>query len=317
MTSYRCVTSRYRDVAQITLLRPRNAVGHSSSHHASTYALFDPDTDDRYSVRYALPAVHSPVTRSKRKSPGGQPTNDLIFSAHQATNDQVFPLILSLYVEPGSTVADVTYGKGVFWRRVPPDAYKLLPTDIQSGVDCRNLPYESSTLDCVVFDPPYMHTPGGSAHVGHQNYEGYYKNNQATSSKKYYDAVLDLYLTSANEARRVLRPDGVYIVKCQDQICANQQRLTHVDLINELIELGFVAEDLFVVVRLGRPGVSRLIRQVHARKNHSYFLVFIKSRGRGRWKGLDKRFPVGTLRSRDSQAQSDRWSQQVVGFSEE
>jgi hypothetical protein len=48
--------------------------------------------------------------------------------------------------------------------------------------------------------------------------------------------------------------------------------------------MGFVAEDLFVVVRKNRPGVSRMITQVHARKNHSYFLVFWK-RGvdRGKW----------------------------------
>ena len=40
--------------------------------------------------------------------------------------------------------------------------------------------------------------------------------------------------------------------------------------------MGFVAEDLFVVMRNNRPGVSRMVRQVHARKNHSYFLVFWK-----------------------------------------
>jgi len=49
-------------------------------------------------------------------------------------------------------------------------------------------------------------------------------------------------------------------------------------------ELGFVAEDLFVIVRNNRPGVSRMVRQVHARKNHSYFLVFWKNgSGTGRW----------------------------------
>ena len=46
-------------------------------------------------------------------------------------------------------------------------------------------------------------------------------------------------------------------------------------------DLGFVAEDLFVVVRNNRPGVSRAVRQVHARKNHSYFLVFWKRGRRG------------------------------------
>src|SRR5574341_757689 len=98
------------------------------------------------------------TSRKKRKSPEGDSTNDLVFSSYIAANDEVFPLVLSLYVEPGSTVADVTYGKGVFWRKVPKDAYNLLPSDLAEGVDCRDLPYENNSMDCVVFDPPYMHT---------------------------------------------------------------------------------------------------------------------------------------------------------------
>jgi len=230
--------------------------------------------------------------KKRRKSPAGEPTNDLVFSAHVGTNDEVFPYVLSLYVQPGSTVADVTYGKGVFWRKVPKDAYRLLPTDIATGVDCRALPYQDHSIDCVVFDPPYMHTPGGTAHVNHQNYEAYYRNNDATSGSKYHEAVLALYFTAAKEALRVLREGGVYVVKCQDEVCANRQRLTHVEIINELSSYGFVPEDLFVVVRQGGPGVSRLLKQAHARKNHSYFLVFIKRQTARRWTGLSKRLGV-------------------------
>lgn len=232
--------------------------------------------------------------KKKRKSPRGEPTNDLVFSSYVGTNDEVFPFVLSLYVEPGSTVSDVTFGNGVFWRKVPEGTYKILATDLAKGTDCRNLPYENSSIDCVVFDPPYMHTPGGTAHVNHQNYEGYYKNNQANSAKKYHDAVLDLYFSAAKEAWRVLREGGIYIVKCQDEVCANQQRLTHVELINELNQYGFRSEDLFVVVRNGKPGVSRLLTQAHARKNHSYFIVFIKPQGRKRWTGLKRRLHVET-----------------------
>jgi hypothetical protein len=123
--------------------------------------------------------------------------------------------------------------------------------------------------------------------VNHQNYEFYYRNNQASSDKKYHEAVLDLYFTAAREAWRVLRRGGVYIVKCQDEVCANQQRLTHIEITNELASNGFVAEDLFIVLRTGKPGVSRILRQAHARKNHSYFLVFLKPQGRKRWKGLE------------------------------
>jgi hypothetical protein len=227
------------------------------------------------------------MPRTKRKSPAGIPTNDLVFSAFVGTNDMVFPSILSLYVPTGSRVADVTYGKGVFWRNVPEGRYEVLPTDLSTGTDCRELPYADASIDCVVFDPPYMHTPGGTAHVNHQNYENYYRNNKASSTSKYHEAVLDLYFAAAKEAFRVLRPNGAYIVKCQDEVCANRQRLTHVEIINELERLGFVTEDLFVILRNGKPGVSRLLKQAHARKNHSYFVVFLKPRGKARWTGVE------------------------------
>lgn len=226
------------------------------------------------------------VRRSNRKSPNGVATNDLVFSAHKGTNDEVFPQILKLYVAPKSTVADVTYGKGVFWKGVDRKKFKLLATDLKNDVDCRDLPYDEGTIDCVVFDPPYMHTPGGTAHVNHQNYEAYYSNNQALSGSKYHEAVLDLYFEAAKEAKRVLRPKGIYIVKCQDEVCANRQRLTHVEIINFVEKIGFITEDLFVVVRRNNPGMSRVLKQVHARKNHSYFLVFWKATAKQRWKGV-------------------------------
>jgi hypothetical protein len=233
-----------------------------------------------------LPIPHKMTGRlkKKRKSPAGISTNNLIFTAHQGTNEKVFKEVVSLYVPTKSTVADVTYGKGVFWKSIPKDSYKLLATDLKDGVDCRDLPYADGQIDCVVFDPPYMHTPGGTAHVNHQNYESYYKNNAAAngSGKKYHEAVLDLYFKAAHEACRVLRDEGIYIVKCGDEVCANQQRLTHVEIVNELTQNGFIVEDLFVLLRNNRPGVSRVIRQVHARKNHSYFLVFRKSKNKRR-----------------------------------
>jgi hypothetical protein len=96
------------------------------------------------------------------------------------------------------------------------------------------------------------------------------------SGPKYHAAVLALYQDAGREARRVLKTGGALIVKCQDEVSANRQRLTHVEIINHYLELSLRCEDLFVVVRPNRPAVSRLMRQVHARKNHSYFLVFVK-----------------------------------------
>lgn len=80
----------------------------------------------------------------------------MVLSAYTAGNADVFPQVLGLHVPRGSVIADVTYGKGVFWRKVPADAYELRATDLQTGVDCRDLPYDDRSIDCVVLDPPYM-----------------------------------------------------------------------------------------------------------------------------------------------------------------
>ncbi len=92
----------------------------------------------------------------RRKAPEGITTSDLIFSAHLGTNADIFERIVQLHVPRGARVADVTFGQGVFWRNIPPKNYKLVASDIQSGVDCRSLPYPDASFGCVVLDPPYM-----------------------------------------------------------------------------------------------------------------------------------------------------------------
>lgn len=225
----------------------------------------------------------SSTNDKKKRVAGGIATSKVLVSAHVAGNAEVFPQILELHVRSGSTIADVTYGKGVFWQQVDLSKYRLLSSDIQTGIDCRDLPYENSSLDCVVLDPPYMeglfrkskdHLAGAGTH---RAFREHYSNGESTNGgPKWHDAVLDLYFKAGKEALRVLRANGVLIVKCQDEVSANRQHLTHVEIIEEYQRLGFYVKDLFVLVRLNQPGVSRLKKQVHARKNHSYFLVFVK-----------------------------------------
>ena len=118
---------------------------------------------------------------------------------------------------------------------------------------------------------------GGSG--THSAFRRAYSHGEATKEggPKWHAAVVDLYLKGGGEASRILRKDGIFIVKCQDEVSANRQWLTHVEIINAYEKIGFYARDLFVIVRPNQPGVSRLIKQVHARKNHSYFLVFQKT----------------------------------------
>lgn len=211
--------------------------------------------------------------------------DDLILSAHRATSDEVFPKILRLHVERGAVVADVTYGNGTFWRQVPTDEYDLRATDLDpdrspstaEGVDYRDLPYGDGEIDAVVLDPPYaegFYDGARSADESDFWIKGRYAN-AADGDLQYHEAVLNEYAVAGREARRVLAADGVLIAKLQDEVSRNEQRLTHIEVTNIYEEeLGFDAEDLFVLVRQDTPTSPNIKRQRRARKNHSYFMVF-------------------------------------------
>jgi hypothetical protein len=234
------------------------------------------------------PSLFKKFERSKRIQ-GGVSTADLTMSAYVDGNAEIFPKILDLHVPIGSKVADVTWGNGVFWQNVPEGKYELFASDISMGIDCRKLPYLDNSIDCIVLDPPYMegfyrksadNKAGSGTHSAfakaYSNGDEINEDSENEGTKKWHAAVTNMYFKAGKEALRVLKKNGVLIVKCQDEVSAGKQWLTHVEIINKYQEFGFYTKDLFVVVRNNRPSVSRLIKQKHARKNHSYFLVFVK-----------------------------------------
>lgn len=227
----------------------------------------------------------------KKRVQGGISTTNVVMSASINGNADIFPQILTLHVPDGSRIADVTYGNGVFWRNVDLSKYEFFPSDIATGVDCRNLPYQDDSFDVVVLDPPYMegllrnnqdHKAGNGSFSAFRDY--YSNGNEKSDGPKWHAAVTDLYFKAGAEGYRVLKSNGVMIVKCQDEVSANRQWLTHVEIINHYEKMGFYTKDLFVVVRTNKAGISRLIKQKHARKNHSYFLVFVKVNQNGKKK---------------------------------
>lgn len=190
--------------------------------------------------------------------------NDLpILTGCTTTNAQMIRNALTLYVPPGAVIADVTYGRGVFWKDTNRTGYTLLASDIQTGVDFRALPYADDSIDCLVLDPPYMH---GGATVK-ESINTCYKNENGS-----HESVLRLYAGGILEAARVLKKKGIILIKCQDEIESGKQRMSHVEILSLLTTFGFAMLDLMVLIQSTIPAM-RETYQKSARKNHSYLII--------------------------------------------
>ena len=196
-----------------------------------------------------------------------------VLTARVGMNAPLLADILRLYVPDGARVLDVTYGKGHFWAHPGlRERYRVTGCDLELAADLRAdlraLPVRCGAVDVVVLDPPYANN-GGARDASHRGVATTY-NLQPGSS---HDWIWQLYAAGMREAARVLASRGVLVVKCQDQVESGRQRWMHLRVMEYAARLGFEAEDLFVLVQRNRP-VMRHAHQVHARKNHSYFLVF-------------------------------------------
>lgn len=200
----------------------------------------------------------------------------MILTAKVGTNADLFPDILALYAKPGTSILDATFGKGVFWRNVDRSQYTVLTNDLvteaDTHLDFRNLStYTDSSLDMVVLDPPYAYSPKSTVKPSIANCYGLNNSVDISNMTK----VKELYAAGITEARRVLRPGGLLIVKTQDIIQAGKQWWMHLWVMEQQ---NFVCEDLFVLVQSTKPANDpKWKQQLHGRKNHSFFVVLRKA----------------------------------------
>lgn len=175
-----------------------------------------------------------------------------------------------------AVVLDVTWGRGVFWRRFTEHRrFTLIGSDLRPlpGVnlvaDFRRLPCADASIDIVVFDPPYVHV-GRGGHYLDSRYGG-----TATTTGFTHRDIMKLYGDGLREAMRVLRPNGQVWVKCADEIESGRQCWTSCELFEIAEALGFEVQDMWMLVRKTiNPGRWR--RQLHARKVNSWLWIFRK-----------------------------------------
>jgi hypothetical protein len=195
----------------------------------------------------------------------------VVRSVYESQNE-ILSGIMRLHC-PGGFDADLTFGNGQFWRKIPAPSLRYDITPLHDGViaaDSSHLPLPAAAIRSAVFDPPFLtYVKKGRAHKGGRvamtaRFGGYYT----------YAELESHYRGTLAECHRVLKPSGKLVFKCQDIVHNHRLHCTHANVIGWAASSGFRLLDLFVLPAKHRMPGPQKGTQRHARVFHSYFLVF-------------------------------------------
>lgn len=186
------------------------------------------------------------------------------------TNEkELLQAIFGLYNDGKTVDLDPCYSKGRFYDgfEKPKLKFDISPqTEDTLQASCNSLPLPNESVNSIMFDPPFVIGSGKSTSGIMRGRFSAFKN---------VEELIRLYGSSLREFFRILKKDGIVIFKCQDTVTSGKQLLSHVMIINTAVGIGYLVEDLFVLVKNGRI-VDPRWKQRHAWKTHSYYLVLRK-----------------------------------------
>lgn len=187
---------------------------------------------------------------------------------------ELLRMIIRLHC-PNAFELDPTYSTGNFYKGISQPKYRFdidPQTESVIQADCRKLPLENESIASIMFDPPFV------AGIGRDGKPGIIRTR--FGSYKSIEELWEMYRDALKEFHRILKLDGFLVFKCQDTISSGKQYLSHVEIINQGINIGFYVKDLFILLASNRVMSPNMDIQYHARKFHSYYIVMQKKPSR-------------------------------------
>jgi len=175
------------------------------------------------------------------------------------------------YLADDMHILDPTYGRGTWWKHWCPK--HLHTSDLKTGTDFRELPWQSNSFGAVVFDPPYV-AIGGRATSTLVEFNDRY-GLDTTPLTPYQLSVMNE--SGLTECARVTGERGFILVKSMDYISSGKlwEGTYRIRKHAETLGLEMIDRIEHVGVPRAQPGGRK---QVHARRNYSTLQVFRKPR---------------------------------------
>jgi tRNA G10 N-methylase Trm11 len=192
------------------------------------------------------------------------------------SDEEAIRAILDLHCK-GNIDVDVTYSKGNFYKSsIPQPTHKfdLYPqTEDTICANAESVPLPDSSVDTIMFDPPFLATTGKSLSVDN----GSNKINKRFGVFPNEKALHTFYVNAMKEQYRLLKDDGILIFKCQDKVSSGKQYMSHVFIMKEAEKIGFYVKDFLILIAKQRIVADwQKKSQKHCRNYHSYYTVLKK-----------------------------------------
>lgn len=200
-------------------------------------------------------------------------TSPVLAATAWPTNaDMILDVARLGYINPEDQVLDPTYGRGGWWKKWHPVglvAHDINPALTFGGqsIDFRDMPYPAGHFDVVAFDPPYKLNGTPTAEID-ERYGVHVVASRADRHQLIRDGI--------TECLRVLKPGGILLAKCQDQVNGGKVRWQTIEFTRHAETVGpAVLIDMLHMLG-GRPQPEGRSQQ-HARRNMSTLLVLRKT----------------------------------------
>lgn len=217
----------------------------------------------------------NPTTSRQAASENGASRYKPLSSIWEGSDEELLEEMFTFYATiPPEPILDATYNAGRFWKE---STRQVVSMDIDPqykpmivGDNREMVGVKSARFGVVVYDPP---------HVGPQGRDKSKKRfdvdfGATVECGKEHDWNLSyLYPPFLQQAKRVLKPNGLLLAKITDMVNNHKSKWPHCDFMRMAEAAGFTVCDLIIKIRNGPMVSNKWETAHHARKRHCFWII--------------------------------------------